>query len=319
MSLRNVAALLGAGQLPEFPDSPSKKQSSSSLESPDWIDKKSPGPPGHWKKGRAVGRHIQTSETVHLSVVNGFGKVVYPDSSVYVGTMKNRSRDGEGCFQYADGGQYLGQWMGGKKHGVGIMIFHSGARYAGEWRNGMRHGYGRYDWSPISQEQQHMRSPKNIATFHDTYIGQWENDKMSGLGRLESAHDSLEIGNFANGKMHGYGMRILKSRAESISAATVLSGRAIIGQRQVFVGYFEDDDFFGIRTKEQEAEFQEAESKRLDKPMKIFSFEPKSSQKPGQMNTPSPKRYPKMLESDFDPKVAEDVAVCPTNLLQSFQ
>jgi hypothetical protein len=309
MSLKNVSTLLGAGELPAFfPESPSKMQGSSNLQSPNWLDKMSPGPPAHWKKGRAVGRHIQTSETVHLSVVNGFGRVVYPDSSVYVGSMKNRARDGEGCFRYADGGEYLGQWMGGKKHGIGVMIFPSGARYSGEWRNGMRHGYGRYDWRPLAEEQQQLRSPSNLATFHDAYVGQWENDKMSGLGRLDSANESLEIGNFANGKMHGYGMRILKSRPQAVSAASLLSGRAVFGARQVFVGYFEDDSFVGIRSKEEEEEFQKIQSTKLDKPLDLFAK--KATKNTGQTNTPSPKRFPAMSESDFDPKVADDVAVC---------
>ena len=309
MSLRGLATLMGAGELPFFPDSPSTKQrDSSQLECPDYFDQMSPGPPSHWKKGRAVGRTIQTSETVNMSVVNGFGKVVYPDSSVYIGNMKERSRDGEGCFQYADGGEYLGQWLGGKKNGVGIMIFNSGARYAGEWIKGLRHGYGVYKWQPVVAEQQHLRSPSDITTFHDRYMGQWDNDKMSGLGRLESANESLEIGFFANGKLHGYGMRILKSRPQAVSAASLLSGNAISGNRQVFVGYFEEDVFIGVRTREEEKAFQKSEAERLDKPWNPFNSGSKSTQK--QADTPSPsKRFPRMYETDFNPDVAEDVDV----------
>ncbi len=304
--------MLGAGELPEFfPKSPSRIEKSDSIESPDWLDRATPGPPSHWKKGRAVGRHIQTSETIHLSVVNGFGKVVYPDSSVYVGTMKDRARDGEGCFTYADGGEYLGQWLGGKKHGVGIMIFHSGARYAGEWKNGMRHGYGIYDWHPVSEAQRHLRSPSDISTFHDTYKGQWENDQMSGLGRLESAHESLEIGNFSQGKLHGYAMRIQKSRTQAVSAATVLSGSALIGSRKVFVGYFEEDEFIGIRSKEEQAAFDKSENERIDKPWDPTSTQKKLTHKLGENQTSSPKRFPNMKETDFNPQVAEDVAVKP--------
>ena len=307
MSLRNVATLLGAGQLPAFfPDSPSRKQENDDMAAPDWLDKMSPGPPAHWKKGRAVGRTIQTSEKVELSVVNGFGKVIYPDSSIYVGTMKDRLRDGEGCFSYADGGEYMGQWLGGKKHGIGIMIFFSKARYAGEWRNGMRHGYGRYEWAPVSDSQQHLRSPSDINTFHDAYSGQWENDKMHGLGQLESAHDSLEIGNFENGKMHGYGMRILKSVAREVTAATILSGDAIMGKSSVFVGYFETDVFFGVRNREQEEEFQRTDAARLDKPWDPFAKlgGPKKSGE-----TASPKKHPRMNQRDFDTEFAAQVAV----------
>lgn len=312
MTLRNVATVLGAGELPLiFPESPSRIQSSDSLESPDWLDRATPGPPSHWKKGRAVGRHIQTSETIHLSVVNGFGKVVYPDSSVYMGTMKDRARDGEGCFSYADGGEYLGQWQGGKKHGVGIMIFNSGARYAGEWKNGMRHGYGVYDWHPVSEAQRHLRSPSDISTFHDTYKGLWENDQMSGLGRLESAHESLEIGNFSKGKLHGYAMRIQKSRTQPVSAATMLSGSALIGSRKVFVGYFEEDEFIGIRSREEEVAFQKAESERIDKPWDPLSAQKTLQHKLDQNQTSSPKKFPNMRETDFNPQVAEDVAVQP--------
>jgi hypothetical protein len=307
MSFRDLATLLGAGKLPFFPDSPSRNQrDSSQLECPDYMDQMSPGPPAHWKKGRAVGRSIQTSETANLSIVNGFGKVVYPDSSVYVGNMKERSRDGEGYFHYADGGEYLGQWLKGKKHGIGIMIFNSGARYAGEWNKGLRHGYGIYDWQPVQAEQQHLRSPSDISTFHDRYLGQWENDKMSGLGRLESANGSLETGCFAHGKLHGYGLRILKSRAQALSAASLLSGNAISGNRQVFVGHFEEDTFIGIRSREEEKAFQKLEAERLDKPWDPFASDIKSSQK--QADTPSPsKRFPKMYETSFN---SEDVDVC---------
>jgi hypothetical protein len=180
----------------------------------------------------------------------------------------------------------------------------------------MRHGYGKYTWRPLAEEEEPLRSPNNIATFHDTFVGQWENDKMSGLGRLDSAHNSLEIGTFANGKMHGYGMRILKSRPQAVSAASLLSGRAVFGARQVFVGYFEDDVFFGVRNREQEEEFQQAQAARLDRPINFFASKP--TQKTGQTNTPSPKRFPVMSESEFDPKVAEDVEVRPFHHLGVF-
>ena len=312
MSLRNIGTHLGAGELPAFlPEAPKKKQEGDAMDAPEWLDLESPGPPAHWKKGRAVGRTIQTSETAELSVVNGFGKVVYPDSSVYIGVMKNRLRDGEGCFSYADGGEYLGQWLAGKKHGIGIMIFPSKARYAGEWKNGMRHGYGKYDWAPVSDSHQHLRSPSHIDTFHDSYSGQWENDKMHGLGKLESAHDSLEIGNFANGKLHGYGMRIWQSARQDVSATTLLSGDAFMGRQQIFVGYFETDVFFGIRNREDEAEFQRTEALRIDKPWDPFADTKKKPKKKTEGATDSPKRHPKMTASQFNPEVAAQVEVMP--------
>jgi hypothetical protein len=317
MSLKNIAALLGAGDLPAFPNSPSTKQRAEGLETPDWLDKMSPGPPAHWKKGRAVGTQIQTSETVHFSVINGFGKVVYPDGSVYVGNMKNRTRDGEGCFQYADGGEYLGQWLGGKKHGIGVMIFPSEAKYAGEWKLGMRHGYGRYDWHPIPAEQEHLRSPSDVSTFHESYIGQWENDKMSGLGRLESAYGSLDIGNFSNGKLHGYGMRILKSRPKAASAASILSGDVLFGKRQVFVGFFESDEFFGPRNREAEAAYQLEIEQRRQQEWNPFDVGNKKTNSPP--DGLSPKKFPRMNETQFDAEVAAEISVSPLIMRKKLQ
>jgi hypothetical protein len=76
----------------------------------------------------------------------------------------------------------------------------------------------------------------------------------------------------------------------------------------VFVGYFEEDEFIGVRTREEEKAFQKSEAERLDKPWNPFASDIKSTQK--QADTPSPsKRFPKMFEADFNSAVAEDVAV----------
>jgi len=104
-------------------------------------------------------------------------------------------------------------------------------------------------------------------------------------------------------------MRIQKSRAQAVSAATVLSGAAISGQRKVFVGYFEEDEFIGIRSREEEIAFQKAEAERMDKPWNPFASDKLKSQKSDQAQTSSPKRFPAMSESNFSAQTAEEIAV----------
>jgi hypothetical protein len=85
----------------------------------------------------------------------------------------------------------------------------------------------------------------------------------------------------------------------------------LIGSRKVFVGYFEEDEFIGIRSREEEVAFQKADSERIDKPWDPLSAQKTLQHKLDQNQTSSPKKFPNMRETDFNPQVAEDVAVQP--------
>lgn len=48
------------------------------------------------------------------NLLDGPGKAVFPDKSVYTGAFKRGLAEGEGCLEYPDGSKLTGQFRGGK-------------------------------------------------------------------------------------------------------------------------------------------------------------------------------------------------------------
>lgn len=73
---------------------------------------------------------------------HGFGKVTFPNESVYEGEWKDSEMHGHGVFRWKDGSAYEGEYKHGKKHGKGTFYFTNGNRYEGYWDKGHQDGKG---------------------------------------------------------------------------------------------------------------------------------------------------------------------------------
>jgi hypothetical protein len=71
--------------------------------------------------------------------------------------------------------------------------------YRGQWKNGKQEGEGTMIWKVPWQGQKLV----------EKYEGQWIGGDMHGIGRLESADQSVSEGTFKCGEMHGHGQYYL--------------------------------------------------------------------------------------------------------------
>ena len=116
------------------------------------------------------------------SLFNGYGKMIYADSTVYQGEWENGMWHGQGELFYPDGDCYMGEFSEHEFNGYGTYIYADSSRYEGYWKDGLFNGAGTMEYSNGS-----------------TYTGLWENDRKEGIGIFYDAdQDILYKGYFHN-------------------------------------------------------------------------------------------------------------------------
>jgi len=116
------------------------------------------------------------------SLFNGYGKMVYADSTIYEGEWKDGMWHGQGELHYPDGDFYQGAFSEHEFNGYGIYYYADSSKYDGYWKNGMFNGAGTMEYSDGS-----------------IYTGVWENDRKEGIGIYYDAYsDALFKGYFHN-------------------------------------------------------------------------------------------------------------------------
>ena len=99
------------------------------------------------------------------SLFNGYGKMVYADSTVYEGSWKDGLWDGKGEVFFPDGDYYKGEFKEHRFNGFGTYLYSDSSKYEGYWEDGMFSGAGTMDYADGS-----------------TYTGEWLHDRKNGLG-----------------------------------------------------------------------------------------------------------------------------------------
>ena len=116
------------------------------------------------------------------SMFNGYGKMFYPDSTVYEGDWKDGLWDGKGTVMFPDGDSYSGDFREHQFSGYGKYIYSDGAVYEGNWKDGLFNGAGTMHYADGS-----------------VYAGEWTNDRKNGIGvYFDSSTEALYEGVFSN-------------------------------------------------------------------------------------------------------------------------
>lgn len=162
-----------------------------------------------------------------------------PKFVIYEGEMLNSHREGQGICLYSSGLLYEGQWRRDKEQGTGKLMTSDRkfVIYEGEWERGKMHGRGVYYYgdfrnrsSKSSAKDGKTESSSNPASFsvprydgefkenlrHGTgtyylsdgsaYVGNWQNNVMSGRGVFTWPDGSVYDGDWKDGKRHGQGI-----------------------------------------------------------------------------------------------------------------
>lgn len=139
-------------------------------------------------------------------VLQGKGRIDYPNKSWYSGEFKNGQWDGQGEWHASNGDVYQGGFKEGLFDGQGSLTTSAGT-YVGGYKLGRRDGEGTLKEHGIS------------------YRGEFKADLYDGAGHLELDDGSQYQGQFAKGKPNGEGQR-------SDAAGNQFSGKFVNGQLQ---------------------------------------------------------------------------------------
>ena len=121
---------------------------------------------------------------------NGKGKLEdFVKKLEYIGDFKDNMKDGVGEEKYQDGSIYIGQFKKNMKNGKGNLILGggNGLGYCGMFRNDKIWGKGKFKWNENKE-----------------YIGDWEDDELSGYGIFKEGK-MRHIGFFKHNLKEGYG------------------------------------------------------------------------------------------------------------------
>jgi len=114
------------------------------------------------------------------SLFNGYGKMVYSDSTVYEGEWKDGLWDGNGIVKFSDGDSYSGSFKEHQFSGYGKYIYSDSSYYDGYWQDNMFNGAGTMQYADGS-----------------TYAGEWKDDMKDGVGvYYDSSSGALIKGRF---------------------------------------------------------------------------------------------------------------------------
>jgi len=188
----------------------------------------------------------------------GPATLVFPNSELYHGELKDGKMDGKGIYQYITGDVYDGEWCEGKRKGKGVMLFgavvpkplpvevsstsalllkqkitelHQMNRkkatevYDGEWENDKMHGFGAYSYGDGS-----------------TYEGYWIDGRRHNYGQLRYANGNEYKGEFACGKKEGVGTLVFidggSYEGEWYQDLAHGKGKVVYENGDVYVGHF---------------------------------------------------------------------------------
>ncbi len=141
---------------------------------------------------------------------NGKTTFKYSNGDIYTGYFKNGARDGVGTYQYINGNTYTGEWENNVRSGKGFYKKANGFYVEGTYKNNIVDNVKYYNASKKEiTENEFYKTPleKNITVKYDygTYIGDVQNDKRNGKGKLNYTNGAMYEGDFKDDKIEGNG------------------------------------------------------------------------------------------------------------------
>ena len=171
--------------------------------------------------------------------MHGRGVFRYADGDVYEGDFKDDKRNGRGVYRYANGDVCEGDWKDGKIHGKVVCRFANGNVYEGDWMYDKMHGQGKMTYTNDEVYEGHFKYGKRHGQGKITKIseypeiegkkyvfeGNFDNDTVSGQGKLTYPHGSVYEGYFFDPRARSYGWGHLNGKGKmTFTNGTVYEG-----------------------------------------------------------------------------------------------
>lgn len=134
----------------------------------------------------------------------------YPDGSSYCGYMLGKLRHGSGLLRLRDSSFYDGDWVHGKMSGIGKLSYCDGSlAYQGGFLDNKPHGHGLM--FNINVAKKHQAFEMNYRDFSDIggdweyYEGIFQEGKKQGLGKMAFRNGDQYLGHFEDDMISGLG------------------------------------------------------------------------------------------------------------------
>jgi len=153
---------------------------------------------------------------------NGKGTYIFPSGAKYTGDFKDGEIHGVGVCYYTNGSKYSGQWLHRYPEGKGTKTFADGTKRTGDWQKGQpidengevivftAKGEAEEDDGTDIQTgciTGDCEKGEGVFAYADgsRYEGQFANGKLQGFGTLFSANGDKFVGSFENNFQNGSG------------------------------------------------------------------------------------------------------------------
>ena len=129
----------------------------------------------------------------------GLGTIIWKDNCKYQGEFKNNQMHGYGIIEFPGENFYQGEVKNGKMEGFGFFFWNDKRKYFGNYKNDKRNGFGIYMYIINNEEKNNSQSEDDFEENNtSTFIGFWKNGKMDGFG-LRVINNDIKYGIWENG------------------------------------------------------------------------------------------------------------------------
>ena len=141
---------------------------------------------------------------------SGKGRLITLAGDVYEGDFYNDKMQGTGRWKKSNGTVYQGGFLNNMEHGEGILELMGKKIYNGSFNKGLKHGYGKLTLGGnnyVGEFSADMMDGNGVYTWADgrCYSGGWKSNKIHGYGTYKWADGKIYIGYFVDGIREGLG------------------------------------------------------------------------------------------------------------------
>lgn len=167
-----------------------------------------PAPP---RPGSPASQRKQRTNSSFCEKEPHFTSVRHEDGSVYTGYLLNKLRQGRGLLRLQDGSKYEGDWDAGKMSGYGTLTYSDGrTAFRGCFCDNKPNGLGcMYTSAPAtssaSRKKIDYRDFSDVELDWRSFEGIFLDGKKHGLGKLSFRNGEMFVGHFEDDKISGLG------------------------------------------------------------------------------------------------------------------
>jgi len=144
------------------------------------------------------------------NIINGIGKLDYPDSGIFEGNFEDGLKCGYGTYTWASGDEYEGNWFADQMSGEGVYTFVDGGILSGVFSENQFYS-GRYDYQNSSVsfhiQIEEGKTKKITAAIESgvTYEGDFPEYQIAGYGEMVYPNGDIYSGEYSDGVRCGTG------------------------------------------------------------------------------------------------------------------